>query len=149
MMMKLIVALCILVLMAGCASVDAFVTPTSTAATTLSVTTTTTTTAAPSVTTSTELYAANGPPDTATKDIPYGEISRQYRRTVYTHDDWVKHRSPNRFIKNLFTIFNSGVYKVRTVYVYVYVYVALYLFESERYAKAMFLSSGFCDTKKG
>jgi uncharacterized protein YceK len=136
MMMKLIVALCILVLMAGCASVDAFVTPTSTAT-------------PPSVTTSTELYAANGPPDTATKDIPYGEISRQYRRTVYTHDDWVKHRSPNRFIKNLFTIFNSGVYKVRTVYVYVYVYVALYLFESERYAKAMFLSSGFCDTKKG
>jgi putative membrane protein len=108
MMMKLIVALCILVLMAGCASVDAFVTPTSTAT-------------PPSVTTSTELYAANGPPDTATKDIPYGEISRQYRRTVYTHDDWVKHRSPNRFIKNLFTIFNSGVYKVRTVYVYVYV----------------------------
>ena len=54
-----------------------------------------------------------GPPDTATKDIPYGETSRQFRRTVYTHDDWVKHRSPNRFIGNIVTIFNSGIYKVR------------------------------------
>jgi putative membrane protein len=98
MMMKLIVTLCVLVL-AGCSitSVDAFVTPS-------------TTVSAP-----TELYAANGPPDTATKDIPYGEISRQFRRTVYTHDDWVKHRSPNRFIKNLSTIVNSGVYKVRYI----------------------------------
>mmetsp|Transcript_20804 Transcript_20804/g.49208 ORF Transcript_20804/g.49208 Transcript_20804/m.49208 type:complete len:451 (-) Transcript_20804:383-1735(-) len=52
-----------------------------------------------------------GPPDTATKDIPYGETSRQFRRTVYTHDDWVKHRSPNRFIGNIVTIFNSGIYK--------------------------------------
>jgi putative membrane protein len=96
MIMKLIVTLCVLAL-AGCASVDAFVAPS-------------TTVSAP-----TELYAGNGPPDTATKDIPYGEISRQFRRTVYTHDDWVKHRSPNRFIKNLATIFNSGVYKVRYV----------------------------------
>jgi hypothetical protein len=60
---------------------------------------------------STSLPAA--PPDTATKDIPYGEISRQFRRTVYTHDDWVKHRSPNRFVKNLFSIVSSGIYKVR------------------------------------
>jgi len=51
------------------------------------------------------------PPDTATKDIPYGEISRQFRRTVYTHEDWVQHRSPNRFVKNLFSIFSSGIYK--------------------------------------
>ena len=53
------------------------------------------------------------PPDTATKDIPYGETSRQFRRTVYNHEDWVKHRSPNRFAKNLFTIVSSGIYKVR------------------------------------
>ncbi|VEU40383.1 unnamed protein product [Pseudo-nitzschia multistriata] len=52
-----------------------------------------------------------GPGDTATKDIPYGETSRQFRRTVYTHDDWVKHRSPNRFVKNLFSIGSSGIYK--------------------------------------
>ena len=104
MMMKLIVTLCVLVV-AGCAitSIDAFVTPS----------TTVVVSAVP--TTTTELYAANGPPDTATKDIPYGETSRQFRRTVYTHDDWVKHRSPNRFIKNLSTIVSSGVYKVRYI----------------------------------
>ena len=106
MMMKLIVTLCVLVL-AGCAitSIDAFVTPSTTVVSSAVVPTTTTT----------ELYAANGPPDTATKDIPYGETSRQFRRTVYTHDDWVKHRSPNRFIKNLSTIVSSGVYKVRYI----------------------------------
>mmetsp|Transcript_28016 Transcript_28016/g.60026 ORF Transcript_28016/g.60026 Transcript_28016/m.60026 type:complete len:447 (+) Transcript_28016:552-1892(+) len=60
-------------------------------------------------TTTTELPAS--PPDTATKDIPYGETSRQFRRTVYTHDDWVKHRSPNRFVKNIFSIVSSGIYK--------------------------------------
>ena len=54
------------------------------------------------------------PLDSATKDIPYGEKSRQYRRTVYSHEDWVKHRNPNRFIKNIATIVNSGIYKVRT-----------------------------------
>lgn len=41
----------------------------------------------------------------------YGEGSRKYRRTVYTHDQWVKHRSPDRFLNNLSTLFNSGIYK--------------------------------------
>jgi len=41
----------------------------------------------------------------------YGEGSRKYRRTVYTHNEWVKHRSSDRFIRNLSSIFNSGVYK--------------------------------------
>jgi len=41
----------------------------------------------------------------------YGEASRKYRRTVYTHEEWVKHRSPDRFIRNLKTIVNSGVYQ--------------------------------------
>ncbi len=39
----------------------------------------------------------------------YGERSREFRRTVYSHDDWVKHRSTDRFYKNLSTIFQSGV----------------------------------------
>ena len=60
----------------------------------------------------TELYGntKTPPPLPPTKDISYGEESRQYRRTVYTHDDWVKHRSPDRFIRNLVTIPSSGVY---------------------------------------
>jgi len=41
----------------------------------------------------------------------YGEGSRKYRRTVYTHNEWVKHRSSDRFIRNLSSMFNSGVYK--------------------------------------
>ena len=41
----------------------------------------------------------------------YGEGSRKYRRTVYTHNEWVKHRSSDRFIRNLSSVFNSGVYK--------------------------------------
>ncbi|CAB9502753.1 UPF0187 protein [Seminavis robusta] len=45
------------------------------------------------------------------RDISYGEASRKYRRTVYTHDDWVNHRSPDRFWRNLNAIFISGVYK--------------------------------------
>ena len=45
------------------------------------------------------------------KVIPFGEASRQYRRTVYTHEDWVRHRSPDRFLKYVVNIVNSGVYK--------------------------------------
>ena len=45
------------------------------------------------------------------KDISYGEESRKYRRTVYTHDDWVKHRAPDRFVRNAISIISSGIYK--------------------------------------
>jgi len=45
------------------------------------------------------------------KDIAYGEESRKYRRTVYSHDDWKKHRSADRFLYYLVAIFKSGVYK--------------------------------------
>ncbi|KAG7348962.1 bestrophin, RFP-TM, chloride channel [Nitzschia inconspicua] len=45
------------------------------------------------------------------KNIKYGEESRKFRRTVYTHDDWERHRSPDRFVRNLVSITSSGVYK--------------------------------------
>lgn len=45
------------------------------------------------------------------KFIPSGESARQYRRTVYTHDDWKKHRDQDRFIYYLQAVFTSGVYK--------------------------------------
>jgi len=41
----------------------------------------------------------------------YGEESRAYRRTVYTHDDWVRHRSSDRFFRNLGSFATSGIYK--------------------------------------
>jgi hypothetical protein len=50
-------------------------------------------------------------PASLAKDIAYGEESRQYRRTVYSHDDWRKHRSPDRFFYYIGTIFSSGIYK--------------------------------------
>ena len=110
MMMKLTSATLLALALTG-GAVEAFVTPspaTTTASTTVATTVATTTT------TTTQLYG--GPGDTATKDIPYGETSRQFRRTVYTHEDWVKHRSPNRFVKNIFSIVASGIYKVRTIH---------------------------------
>jgi len=39
----------------------------------------------------------------------YAEESRKFRRTVYMHDEWTKHRSSERFIINLRTISKSGV----------------------------------------
>jgi len=45
-----------------------------------------------------------------TGKVPYGEISRKYRRTVFQHSDWVEHRSSNsRIIKNLQGMLFSGV----------------------------------------
>jgi len=41
--------------------------------------------------------------------VPYGEESRKYRRTVFTQDDWLKHRSTTRLVKNLRGTFSSGV----------------------------------------
>lgn len=41
--------------------------------------------------------------------VPYGESSRKYRRTIYTHDDWLNHRSNDRLIGNLFSMFYSGI----------------------------------------
>ena len=41
----------------------------------------------------------------------YGEESRQYRRTVYTHEDWVRHRSSDRFSRNLSTFGQSSIYR--------------------------------------
>ena len=55
---------------------------------------------------------APAPTVTTTEErTSYAEESRSYRRTVFTHDDWVKHRSSDRFARNLSNFVNSGVYK--------------------------------------
>merc|ERR1719199_2463704 len=41
----------------------------------------------------------------------YVEDSLKYRRTIFTHEHWTKHRSSERFVANLQTIFRSGVGK--------------------------------------
>lgn len=45
------------------------------------------------------------------KDMPKGDEQRKLRRTVYSHDDWKKHRSQDRFLFYLAAAFSSGVYK--------------------------------------
>jgi putative membrane protein len=45
-----------------------------------------------------------------TGKVPYGEQSRKYRRTVFSHDDWVDHRSSSsRILSNLQKMLVSGV----------------------------------------
>jgi predicted membrane chloride channel (bestrophin family) len=48
---------------------------------------------------------------TTIKNIEYGEQSRKFRRTVYSHDDWRQHRQTDRFLYYLRAMFSSGVYK--------------------------------------
>ena len=44
-----------------------------------------------------------------TGKVPYGEASRRYRRTVYRHKDWLRHRSPARLFGNLASTVSSGI----------------------------------------
>eukprot|EP00966_Prymnesium_polylepis_P180316 4175378-Prymnesium_polylepis.1 len=39
----------------------------------------------------------------------YSEIQRKDRRTVFMHKDWVRHRSSDRFLRNMLTIPSSGI----------------------------------------
>jgi hypothetical protein len=41
----------------------------------------------------------------------YGERSRPFRRDVFGYDDWITHRSTNRFIGIFFDILKSGVFR--------------------------------------
>jgi ion channel-forming bestrophin family protein len=43
--------------------------------------------------------------------VPYGEESRQFRRTVFTAPDWIEHRNPRRgrIMSNLQGLFYSGI----------------------------------------
>jgi putative membrane protein len=41
--------------------------------------------------------------------VHYGEASRKYRRTVFTHQDWIEHRSSDRLLENLSSIPISGI----------------------------------------
>ena len=43
----------------------------------------------------------------------YQEATRPYRRTVFVHDNWKAHRSPERFKKSLQSIFTSGILRAR------------------------------------
>jgi len=44
----------------------------------------------------------------------YAEQSRLYRRTVYSHENWVKHRASSRFFRNFFSTLDSGLVRQLT-----------------------------------
>ena len=48
-----------------------------------------------------------------TQGSEYQEAVRQYRRTVFMHENWEAHRSTDRFFKSLMTIGESGVIRAR------------------------------------
>ncbi|KAL7536531.1 hypothetical protein ACHAXR_009275 [Thalassiosira sp. AJA248-18] len=76
-------------------------------------------------TTRTSLFM--GPPSDPSAPLTdqYGEGSRKYRRTVYTHDQWVKHRSSDRFVNNLRSLPSSGIYKQISKEVFLTVSIAV------------------------
>jgi len=47
--------------------------------------------------------------DESSPQLTYSEASRRFRRTYYGHNDWKKHRSEDRFLKNLFSTYRSGI----------------------------------------
>ena len=60
------------------------------------------------------------------KDIS-PEEARRYRRTVYTHIDWVKHRQQDRFFIYLGSLFDSGVFRNSEREVYVCTTIAAFV----------------------
>ena len=57
---------------------------------------------------------------------PSNEASRQYRRTVYSHEDWPEHRSPKRFQKAVETIFISQIYRGLSLQVATFSFIATF-----------------------
>lgn len=45
----------------------------------------------------------------AFSELPYGEESRRFRRTYYEEEDWILHRSDDRFLGNMIKTFRSGI----------------------------------------
>mmetsp|Transcript_17879 Transcript_17879/g.29585 ORF Transcript_17879/g.29585 Transcript_17879/m.29585 type:complete len:423 (+) Transcript_17879:128-1396(+) len=58
--------------------------------------------------------APEPPKDKTVEKLPYGETSRRFRRTYYTHEDWVSHRNSDRFVSNLLKSFQSGIVRQLT-----------------------------------
>lgn len=49
--------------------------------------------------------------DQVEEKVYYGEESRKYRRDVFGHEDWLRHRRSDRFLYNLSTIPLSGLWR--------------------------------------
>lgn len=75
-------------------------------------------TAAPSSTRSgnskTALYDVSSVPKDDGSGVSYSERSRPYRRDVFQYDDWVRHRSSERFTGRLRKLTQSGIARALT-----------------------------------
>lgn len=60
---------------------------------------------------STQLQAAGPSDDDLKRFQSYGEASRKFRRSYYSHSDWLKARADDRFLYNLSSIVRSGILK--------------------------------------
>jgi len=63
-----------------------------------------------------------------TEGSEYIEATRQYRRSVYMHSEWIKHRSTEQFFDQISSIFESGVLRARYKEIQVVSAFAAFLF---------------------
>jgi hypothetical protein len=68
----------------------------------------------PTTTTTTALYEVSSVPKDDGSGISYSERSRPYRRDVFNYDDWVRHRSSERFTGRLAKLTKSGIARALT-----------------------------------
>ena len=99
-----------------CPPCDAFTTPTTTTTTTTYTKRTTTT-----------LYDVAWVPTDDGSGVSYSERSRPYRRDVFAYDDWVKHRSTERFTGRLKKLGKSGIVRALSYEVQLLAAVATFI----------------------
>ena len=60
--------------------------------------------------------------------MSYAERSRMLRRDVFGYDDWVNHRSTDRFIGNLLNMLNkSGIFRILLPEILKYTFIAVFV----------------------
>ena len=57
----------------------------------------------------------------------FQEAARPYRRDVFGAEEWVKHRSTDRFRKSMMTLFQSGVFRARYAEVLTSMFIAAFV----------------------
>lgn len=89
--------------------------------------TTPTTTTHQRTTTTTALYDVAWVPTDDGSGVSYSERSRPYRRDVFAYDDWVKHRSTERFTGRLKKLGKSGIVRALSYEVQLLAAVATFI----------------------
>jgi hypothetical protein len=118
--MLLIVVVVVAVFWMNHPIVDAF-TPITTSRTAVITTTGTKTTK------TTQLYDVAWVPTDDGSGISYSERSRPYRRDVFAYDDWVRHRSAERFTGRLSKLGKSGIVRALSYEVQLLAAVATFI----------------------